>query len=203
MSIADKLNTIAENEQLVYRAGQKLEYDKFWDRFQNNGNTRIYYYAFAYNRFNDTNYNPKYPINCSTPNTAAQQLFASSTSITDTKVPIVINGTNANAMFNGASNLVNIQEIEIKKANTTFNSTFTNCVALVDITFTGLQIDNNIDFSYCSKLSDKSVDNIIEHLKNFNGTSGKTLTVHTDVYNRMVSDGRKILVENKNWTLKK
>ena len=31
MSIADKLITIAENEQKVYHAGKQAEYNKFWD----------------------------------------------------------------------------------------------------------------------------------------------------------------------------
>ena len=35
MSIADKLTTIAENEQKVYDAGAKSEHDKFWDSYQN------------------------------------------------------------------------------------------------------------------------------------------------------------------------
>ena len=34
MSIAEKLTTIAENEQKVYDAGQKSEYDRFWDSYR-------------------------------------------------------------------------------------------------------------------------------------------------------------------------
>jgi hypothetical protein len=75
MSIADKLNTIAENEQLVYRAGQKSEYDKFWDTFQNNGNSQNYNYAFSQDRFTDENYNPKYPIKCSNGITTSRYMF--------------------------------------------------------------------------------------------------------------------------------
>ncbi len=42
MSIADKLTTIAENEQKVYDAGAKSEHDKFWDAFQDNGKRTRY-----------------------------------------------------------------------------------------------------------------------------------------------------------------
>ena len=42
MSIADKLTTIAENEQKVYDAGKQAEYDEFWDIFQDYGNRRYY-----------------------------------------------------------------------------------------------------------------------------------------------------------------
>ena len=70
MSIAEKLQTIAENERRVYdagyakgqaeggdttaaydegfEAGKKAEYDAFWDSAQKNGTASInYYYAFA------------------------------------------------------------------------------------------------------------------------------------------------------------
>ena len=42
MSIAEKLTTIAENQQKVYDAGKQAEYDRFWDLFQQNG-TRVHY----------------------------------------------------------------------------------------------------------------------------------------------------------------
>lgn len=199
MSIADKLNTIAENEQLVYRAGRKSEYDKFWDKFQNYGKTENYNYAFAMGRFNDENYNPKYPIKCSSGNTSGRYMFYYATGITDTKVEIIPYNDLSNAF--AYSGIVTIRKLTVTE-KITYSSTFTETNDLVNITFEG-EIGQDISFRYCSKLSDDSVDNIIEHLKNFNGTTGKTLTVHTDVYNRMVSDGRKILVENKNWVLKK
>lgn len=183
--------------------GKKSGYDSFWDNFQNNGNFRIYYYAFAYQRFDDDNYNPKYPINCSASNTAAQHLFSASSGITDTKVPIIINSTNANAMFYSASGIVTIREIQIKKANTTFNSAFNGCQELANVTFTGLPIDNNLSLHDSPKLSDKSIDNIVSMLKDLTGGSSKKLTVHSDVYNRMVADGRNALVESKNWVLEK
>ena len=38
MSIAEKLVTVAENEQKVYDAGKQAEYDAFWDNYQVYGN---------------------------------------------------------------------------------------------------------------------------------------------------------------------
>lgn len=46
MSIADKLTLIAENEQKVYEAGKKAEYDKFWDALQVNGTRTRYENGF-------------------------------------------------------------------------------------------------------------------------------------------------------------
>lgn len=72
MSMAEKLTTIAENEQKVYEAGQKSEYDRFWDEHQKNGKRTIYAGAFA--GWKGENFKPKYKI---TPSgaTVAQYMF--------------------------------------------------------------------------------------------------------------------------------
>ena len=46
MSIADKLTTIAENEQKVFDAGKQAEYDEFWDSFQSKGTRKDCQYLF-------------------------------------------------------------------------------------------------------------------------------------------------------------
>lgn len=61
MSIAEKLTTIAENEQKVYEAGAKSEYDRFWDEFQQNGNRTIYICSFGAG-WNADIWKPKYPM---------------------------------------------------------------------------------------------------------------------------------------------
>ena len=45
MSIAEKLELIAENEQKVFDAGKKSEYDEFWDNYQkkSDGSARTSY----------------------------------------------------------------------------------------------------------------------------------------------------------------
>lgn len=62
MSIADKLKTIAENEQKVYDAGAKSEYDRFWDTYQQNGKRTGYSYAFTGVGWTDDLFKPKYDI---------------------------------------------------------------------------------------------------------------------------------------------
>lgn len=64
MSIADKLTTIAENEQKVYdkgvEDGKKSEYDTFWDTFQKNGTAYVgYQYAFTGN-WDSRSFKPKH-----------------------------------------------------------------------------------------------------------------------------------------------
>lgn len=87
MSIAEKLQTVAENQQKVYDAGyaagqaagggggdteaaynegftdgKQAEYDRFWDTFQQKGNAINYGYAFGYDTWTDELFKPKYDI---------------------------------------------------------------------------------------------------------------------------------------------
>lgn len=98
MSIAEKLTTVAENQQKVYDAGRSrgegegwvggydvgledgksLERDTFWDALQGNGNRRNYNYAFYSSYWNDKTFRPKHSI----VSTVASQIFRGS-AITD------------------------------------------------------------------------------------------------------------------------
>lgn len=60
MSIAEKLQIIAENEQKVYEAGKQAEYDAFWDSFQNNGTRTNYESAFL--SWDTSQFRPKYDL---------------------------------------------------------------------------------------------------------------------------------------------
>ena len=62
MSISEKLTTIAENEQKVFDAGKKKEYDEFWDAVQKNGERTEYSFGFSADIWNSDNFKPKYPI---------------------------------------------------------------------------------------------------------------------------------------------
>ena len=62
MSKAEKLTTIAENEQKVFEAGKQAEYDRFWDSYQENGNKTNYLYAFAGKGWNNETFKPKYDL---------------------------------------------------------------------------------------------------------------------------------------------
>ncbi len=72
MSIAEKLTTIAENEQKVFDAGKQAEWSEFWDSYQQNGNRTYYNFAFGY-QWTDICFKPKYDIRP----TSAMQMFYS------------------------------------------------------------------------------------------------------------------------------
>ena len=171
MTIAEKLTTIAENEQKVFNAGKQAEYDRFWDLFQDYGNRDHYQYAFSYFNFDDDSYNPKYPIKATRSVYSGYYMFAECKGITDTKVDIEFY-YNANYAFNNAKELKTIRKM-IVRSNVTYASTFVGATALESVTFDGV-IGNNITFVDCEKLSKESITNIIEHLSS--EASGKNLT---------------------------
>lgn len=93
-SIADKLERIARNEQLIYNAGvekgkaevgegiyeegfeagKKSEYDAFWDAYQNYGNRTSHAMAFAGAGWTEKTFKPKYDMRV----TNAQYMFRNS-----------------------------------------------------------------------------------------------------------------------------
>ena len=196
MSIAEKLTTVADNQQRVYDAGKKAECDAFWDVFQQNGEPSNYYYAFAYGKFTDENYNPKHPIICKSGSTAAGSMFYNST-ITNTKVPITIPGASTQT-FGNCSALKTIPLLTLTE-NTTYNNTFAYCSALEDITIDGVIGQNGLDFSACKNLSHDSLQSILRSLEN--KTSG-TFTLKLGAANiEKLPPSAIVSTSRKGWTL--
>lgn len=180
--------------------GIQTGYNRIFERIQDGGKTQNYYYAFAYDRFDDTNFCPVYPIKCSNGITPGRYIFYQATRLTDTKVEIVANSNNLDFAF-ANSGLVTIRKLTVYES-TTFSNTFANGYALENIVMGGT-IGKNISFANSSKLTTASVDSIIEHLKDLTGATAQTLTVHKSVYDRMVASGKDALVTAKNWILAK
>ena len=195
MSIAEKLTTIAENQQKVYDKGRQSGNKEVWGALQNYGNPHTYYYAFCYDRLDDSSYNPQYDIVCANTNTAAMSIFYSNKSITDTKVPIYVY-KNAQAIFCDAANLKRIALL-IPTQDTTWNNAFSGAYALEDITMGGT-IGQNISFSACTKLTHDSLMSIIEHLGKVSAT--RTLTLGSTNLAKL-TDAEKAIATEKGWTL--
>lgn len=62
MTIAEKLSRAKADYDAVKEAGKQEQYDAFWDNYQQNGNRRVYNYAFQGYGFNVDNFYPKYDI---------------------------------------------------------------------------------------------------------------------------------------------
>ena len=182
-----------------FENGEKAQYDEFWDTLQNNGNGANYYYAFAYGRFTDENFKPKYDIVGSTANNALQNAFYNAP-ITEINVSIIPNSYHIGGMFNGATKLKTIHKIVVSEDVTNYGLMFGKCYALENITFEG-DICGDISLANSEKLTKASILNIIECLKNYGGTTTtKTLTLGTTNLANL-TDAEKATATQKGWTL--
>lgn len=179
-----------------FEDGKQAEYDAFWDIYQSNGERKHYANAFYNKYWNDETYNPKYDMNDVSNST---NMFSYAV-ITDTKVDIGIsNATDTTAMFGYSSRLITIRKLIVSETTPFKSTTFVGCSALVNITIEGT-IGVSISFPNSSKLSDASVQSIIDALKDLTGQTGQKLTLHADVGARL-TQAQKDTITAKNWTL--
>lgn len=182
------LDAMAKSVGEVYEAGQKSEYDDFWDTFQQNGNRTNYACGFAGSGWTDALFKPKYDI-CPTD---GYMLFRSS-SITDLKnLPVKLDFskvTNTQYMFQWslvkhlgkvdiraltnvptgmfayASSLVAIDKLILKDDGTQrlTGDMFTNATGLTNLAIEGV-IGTSLSFQWSKKLSKESITSIINAL---------------------------------------
>lgn len=230
---ASELVARAKNDfDAVHAAGyaegklENIDYDRFWDNFQNNGQPTVYNGAFAHNRFDNETYNPKYPIVCDgADSTNARHMFFNNTKITDTKVPIDVTAMTAAGVLTQTfscfgsgkvSALETINELRVTPA-TDYSNTFMNATALKDITIVGPIINeetgerlespicNSISFAWSGMLSKESILNIYNALST-NISTKPTVTFKESAINNnfggIASDEWKALEDAKKqwWT---
>ena len=190
MKIADKLVTIAENEQKVYEAGKEkgveVGNDAFWEAYQNGGNRTNYSSAFNY--VSDEIYSPKYPITISGHSSYGNSMFGNAT-ITDVKVPIVyddaITGITS-SLFSNARQLETIPLIHINE-NISFTAWFNSCGNLKNLTFEGVIGQSGIDLRWVPLLSKASIENVINSLSDT--AEGKSITLSKKAVNNAFGEG--------------
>lgn len=192
--MADEIVKIARDRE---RYGREAERNDFWEIFQNGGvGNKSYTYAFAYKRFTDANYFPKYPIQLS--GDSGYFMFAES-GITSTKVPIIAEGSDIRGCFRWDGSLKEIVQLVVNE-NTRLDDAFYQCGGLEYIRFSGT-IGCSVSFAQSSKLTSASVDSIIGALKPLTTDDGaKTLTLHATVKANM-TDTQKAIIAEKKWSL--
>lgn len=171
MSIAEKLTAIAENEQKVFDAGKKAEYDRFWDSAQANGAGVSYAYAFAGYLWNDETFKPKYNIVATL---AAYHMFyyseISDLSALLDRAGVILDISKATAvqsMFCYSSKLERVPELDVRGCVATqgCDSMFASCVALHTIEKLILPSDRevslNATFSGCHSLANLTIEGVI------------------------------------------
>lgn len=172
MSIAEKLTTIAENQQKVYDAGAKSEYDRFWDDVQLNGTRRMYANGFCMNSWTKETFKPKYDMKP----TQAQYMFAywgaggrsnsvEAFDLRDVEVTIDFSeSTSVMALFNGNGMITGVGVIDTSSAQD-LGTAFYGASALVTIEKLVLKEDGSQTFSNtftaCGKLANLTVEGVI------------------------------------------
>lgn len=228
MTTAERLTTIAENQQKVYDAGKQSEYDRFWDAYQQNGQRKDYAGAFSGDGWNNDWFKPKYNMIVqgratgmfqyslfegdlakhledlgvrldTTKATAMHSFMTSAPKIT--RCP-EINTTSAGAamssLFSYCSALVTIDKMVVNAKNT-FASTFQSCFALANLTIEG-EVAASIDLKSCplSKDSILSVFNALSTTK-----TGQTATFQKAAVNAAFTNEEwdALVATKKNWTI--
>lgn len=205
--------------------GKQAEYDRFWDIYQQGGTRSSYAHAFS-GSWTDEIFKPKYNIIPSGPasqmfiNTEIQNLSAClenagvilDTSMTTnfqymfnyakvTDVPNLdlTSATNINYMFNGCNSMKTAAVTFAENKVTNYTSVFSGCTDLEHFTATGV-IDIPLSFASCGKLTEASVQSIIDHLKDLTGLESRTITFRATVGEKLTEE-QKAAITAKNWTL--
>ncbi len=218
MSVADKLTTIAENEQKVYDAGKQAEYDRFWNGYQQNGNRTSYRYAFCGRGWTDETYKPKYPVVCKG-NLEQGYRECEMTSLSNVDTSGV---TNAGYAFYNTK-LKTIDKLDFSSATTTAlavahsavlhtigelvssettvwsSNTFEGSRLLANLKITGT-IATNFTCTL-SSLTYESLRSIIDCLKDYSGTTTtKTLTLGATNQDKL-TQADLVEIIAKGWTI--
>ena len=185
MNITEKLLRQKQDFDDVYAAGKKAgtvntnDYDVFWDNLQRNGARLHYAYAFAYEGWNDTIYNPKYPITVNNTN-GIGNMFVWNQKITNTKVLISVTNGAMNSAF-ADTNIEKIPSLEVNGV-TNFNKAFQNAKKLKELNLSGVIDINGFDIHWSTELTAESIDSIVRALTTTK--TGLTITLPVGAYDK-------------------
>lgn len=225
MSIADKLATIADNEQRVYDAGysdgESDIIEAITNHISNYGNRKDYSSAFAFTnwdgfKFAEGKIKPTdnsgrmfyaakavpegidlsgLPTSADIENFCA---WCSFTEFPDMALPAM------NSYYYMFCDATKIKKVEVLRVHegTTFSGTFNRASALQEITFQGT-IGKNLNMSWSTLLTHDSLMSAIDCLKDYSGdTSGTayTLTLGSTNLAKLTAEEQQIAID-KGWTL--
>lgn len=224
MSIAEKLTTIAENEQKVYNAG----YEK--GKAEGGGGDNLMRYITGYtNLFSGSqfpqNTELEFTLN-SGHTTELSGLFSGAKglksikliggdekvcsctgifgSLNDTEIIDISElkikiGGGINFFLNDHKLKTVIGEIDFSYLTSTVNF-FINCSGLENVRFKEKTLSVSLSLSHSEKLTAESIQSIIDGLADLTGGTAQTLTVHATV-GAKITDEQKAAISAKNWTL--
>lgn len=209
------------------REGKQAEYDAFWDVYQQNGAYIRQEYRYSGSPWNDSNFKPKYNINCSN----ADHIFYG-TCIVNLAEILEERGlkidtsqaTNFNYAFGGTLT-TRFPEIDLSQANGTAglfsynnylhtidklivseNTTFTvNWFAysskLENVIFEGVIAKNNLKLADCPLLTKESIMSAVNCLKDYSNSGNSYLLWLGNDNLAKLTDAEKAIATQKGWTL--
>lgn len=229
MSIAEKLTTVAENVPKVYEAGQKTEYDRFWDSFQVEGKRTYYTYGFPGHGWKDSTFKPKYDIKVEgtargmfrqsritnmkyclesagvtldlSKATNGAELFGYSDNLTTIpKINLSSIGSNSTYLFQSCGKLQTIEELTISETVTFVSSSFNGCTSLTHLIMTGTLATNGLDLHW-SPLDKESLLSILGVLQDKTAVGGTWAVTLGSENLAKLTDAEKAIATQKGWTL--
>jgi len=228
MSIAEKLTTVAENVPKVYEAGQKTEYDRFWDSYVPANDTVYGAYRFAGQGWNDNTFKPNKNIvvNATATGFFRQSVIANlkeclgqySLDLSKTEKASACFGymewltvvpkidlssmTTSTYLFQDDKRLKTIEELTVSEKTTyTGASSFANCTALTRLIMTGTLATNGLDLHWSTLLDKESLLSIINVMQDKSSVGGTwTVTLGSENLAKL-TDAEKAIATQKGWTL--
>lgn len=230
MSIAEKLTTIAENQQKVYGAGYEKgkaeggggSYEEGYEQGKIDGDISKYATSLS---FMNAVFPDDYEITISVQNLSTMPSFRGTkgvTKVTLTDVSLDKQYTAYQFLYLSQSieELVLEDGIRFGSAGLLCNSAgalrrvigamdmsgvnadnlWGGCYELEEIRFVPTTIVANVGFQHSSKLSADSIQSIIDGLADLTGQTQQTLTLHNAVGSKL-TDAQKAAITAKNWTL--
>lgn len=201
MTVKEKLETIAKQQQDVFDAGKAKERSDFWDFYQDHGNRRNYHQAFysiGGKGWTDNTYHPKYPI---TGLDGTNSTIFVDTMITDIKVPVDLSSAvKSDLTFYTNPVLKKIPMLTLpQNPDATVTNIFHSCKALEDVTFGGT-ILHDISFAWSPNISDSTIESMTNALEDRNGKTALKVSFHSTTLARL-TEAQISAIEAKNWTI--
>lgn len=104
-------------------------------------------------------------------------------------------------VFKNCSSLETIEEpFDLSAVTSTISGAFFGCPLLKDILFIDGTIPYDINIAHSSLLTDKSIQSIINGLKDLAGGTSRKITFHTDVVMKLTEE-QTTTIFNKNWNI--
>ena len=214
--------TVAVDLTPAFEAGQKAEYDRFWDFYQQNGERTDYSMLFSGAGWTAETFKPKYLIRPGGAGNHYMMFARTGVEVLDETILDTSQCTAFSMSFYNSSRLKSItidikslkaftdvfnfdgalERVVLKNVPETCNFTggFSGCNKLADFTVTGTIGGTILNLSWSSMLTDASVRSILGALKDRKHMETATLTFHADVGKRL-TEAQKAEITAKNWIL--